>query len=88
MTVIDQLVRELDSAEVQERKAHPLKRRIHQNAGPNHFWHYDGHDKFKPYGFPTHDCIDVGVDQQLAICSTFQEFTKQIASYYLEAAEK
>ena len=33
MTVIDQLVRELDSAEVQERKAHPLKRRIHQKAG-------------------------------------------------------
>ena len=58
MTVIDQLVRELDSAEVQETKAHPLKRRTYQNAGPNHFWHYDGHDKFRPYGFPTHGCID------------------------------
>ena len=33
MTVIDQLVRELDSAEVQETKAHPLKRRTYQNAG-------------------------------------------------------
>ena len=57
-TVIDQLVRELDSVEVQERKAHPLKRKTYQNTGPNHFWHYDGHDKFKPYGFPAHGCID------------------------------
>ena len=58
MTVIDQLVRELDSAEVQETKAHPLKRRTYQNAGRNHFWPYDGYDKFRPYGFPTHGCID------------------------------
>ena len=58
MTVIDQLVRELDSAEIQETKAHPLKRRTYQNAGPNHFWHYHGHDKFRPYGFVTHGCID------------------------------
>ena len=57
MTVIDQLVRELDSAEVQGTKAHSLKRKTYQNAGPNHFWHYDGHDKFRPYGFPTHGCI-------------------------------
>ena len=61
MTVIDQLVRELDSAEVQERKAHPLKRRrTYQNAGPDHFCHYDGHDKFKPHGLTAraHGCID------------------------------
>ena len=58
MTVIDQLVRELDSVEVHERKAHPLKRKTYQNAGPDHFWHYDGHDKFKRYGFPAHGCID------------------------------
>ena len=58
MTVIDQLVRELDSDEVHKRKAHPLKRRTYQNAGPDHLWHYDGHHKFKPYGFPVHSCID------------------------------
>ena len=58
MAVIDQLVRELDSVEVQERKAHPLKRRTYQNAGADHFWHCDGHDKFKPYGFQAHGCID------------------------------
>ena len=56
-------MRELDSAEVQETKAHPpppppLKRRTYQNADPNHFWHYDVHDKFRSYGFPTHGCID------------------------------
>ena len=58
MTVIEQLVKELDSVEVQERKAHPLKRRTYQNSGPDHFWHYDGHDQFKPYGFPANGCID------------------------------
>ena len=56
--VIEQLTRELDSAEVQERKAHPLKSRTYQNTGPNHFWHYDGYDKLKSYGFPTHGCTD------------------------------
>ena len=44
MTVIDQLARQLDSVEVHERKAHPLRRRTYQNAGPDHFWYYDGHD--------------------------------------------
>ena len=87
MSVIDQLVRELDSAEIQETKAHPLKRRTYQNAGPNHFWHYDGHDKFRPYGFPTHGCIDGWGRLPIGYCGTFQEFTKQIASYYLKAAE-
>ena len=28
------------------------------NPGPNFAWHADGYDKLKPYGFPTHGCID------------------------------
>ena len=56
--VIEQLVRELDPGGGQGRKAHRLKRRTYQNAGPNHSWHCDGYDKLKPYGFPRHGCID------------------------------
>ena len=89
VTVIDQLVRELDSAEVQERKAHPLKRRTYQNTGPHHFWHYDGQDVSSyDMGFWHMAPHTVQVDYQLAICGTFQEFTKQIAACYLEAAEE
>ena len=39
-------------------------------------------------GFRQMAAWTVGVDYQLAICGTFQEFTKQIASSYLEAAEE
>ena len=49
--VIEQLVRELDPAGVQEGKSHHLKRRTYQNAGPNHSWHCNGYHKLKPHGF-------------------------------------
>ena len=55
------------------RKRHRLQRRVYHNKinncvhylhflfckqGPNYLWHIDGYDKWKPYGFAIHGCID------------------------------
>ena len=52
------LFRELDSEGSRLRQIHRLKRRECLNPGPNYWWHADGYDKLKPYGFPVHGCID------------------------------
>ena len=56
--IAQQLMQQLDSEGVQERKAYGLRRRQYHSPGPNRVWHADGYDKLKPYGFPLHGCID------------------------------
>ena len=73
MMVNERLARDLDPVGVQERKAHPLKRRNLPEYWPSHFWHYDGYDKFKPYGFPIHGYMDGWSEKNhVAICGTFK----------------
>ena len=55
---VETLLKELDSAGVEERRRHRLKRRIYASSGPNQIWHVDGYDKLKPFGFPVHAAID------------------------------
>ena len=87
--VIEQLVRELDPAGVQEGKAHRLKRRTYQNAGPNHSWHCNGYDKLKPYGFLIHSCIDGWRRNIIWLYVTrSNNFPSNVAANYLEAAEE
>ncbi len=56
--VVMNLLREIDSNGVEERRARRLRRRIYHNLDPNNTWHCDGYDKLKPFGFPIHGCID------------------------------
>ena len=51
-------MRELDHEGCEPRRRKRLRRRKYRAPGPNYCWHVDGYDKFKPYGFPIHGCID------------------------------
>ena len=55
-------VRELlnirDPEEVELRAKRRLKRRQCITREPNHFWHIDGYDKLKPFGFCIHGAIN------------------------------
>ena len=50
--------RMVDSAGVERRKRHVLKRRIYSSLGPNDCWHVDGYDKLKPFNFAIYGWID------------------------------
>lgn len=51
-------LRIMDPEGVDRRLRHRLRRRKYHAKGPNFFWHLDGYDKLKPYGFCIHVCID------------------------------
>ena len=55
---VQTLLRELDPEGSRLRRIRRLKRREYLNPGSNYWWHADGYDKLKPYGFPVHGCID------------------------------
>ena len=57
-STVQTLWRELDPEGSRLREIHRLKRREYLNTGPNYWWHADGYDKLKPYGFPVHGCMD------------------------------
>ena len=42
----------------QDRRRHRLKRRVYNVPGPSYWWHVDGYDKIKRYGFPVHGAVD------------------------------
>ena len=48
----------LDQEGFSRRKTHRLKRRKYRNKGLNYVWHMDGTDKFRPFDFYVHGCID------------------------------
>ena len=58
-STVQTLLRELDSGGSRLRQIHRLKRREYLNPGPNYWWHADGYDKLKPYGFP---CMAASTD--------------------------
>ena len=53
-----QILKEIDPNGTEARKWKKLRRRKYFSTGPNATWHKDGFDKLKPYGFPTHGCVD------------------------------
>lgn len=48
----------VDPAGVEHRKGHILKRRIYTLLGSNDCWDVGGYDKFKPFNFASHGCIE------------------------------
>ena len=59
------ILKEIDPEETNMRKARRLRRRKYLSEGPNSYWHADGYDKLKPYGFLIHGCIGVYLRQIL-----------------------
>jgi hypothetical protein len=53
-----ELLRRLDPEGCARRRAKHLKQRSYTSPGPNLYWHMDGYDKLKLYGFVVHGCID------------------------------
>ena len=56
--IVMNVLKEIDPERTNMRKARLLRRRKYVSEGPNFCWHADGYDKWKPYGFPIHGCID------------------------------
>ena len=55
---VESLIRTIDSARVEDRKRHRLKRWTYESPRPNYCWQVDGYDKLKPFGFPIHGAVD------------------------------
>ena len=86
---VENIVRELDTEGVAERKAHRLRRREYTCAGPNQVWHADGYDKLKPFGFPVHGCID-GFSRKILwlYVTRSNNLPDNVAAYYLDAVRE
>ena len=56
--IVMKMLRELDPGGMETRRERRLRRRQYVSVGPNYCWYADGYDKFKPYGFPIHGCVD------------------------------
>ena len=48
----------LDQEGVSRWKSYRLKRQKYRNKGSNNVWHMNGNDKYRPFGFYVHGCID------------------------------
>ena len=57
-SVVSQIMRDLDLVGVDARRSIVLRRRLYYSKSPNRVSHLDGYDKFKPFGFEIHGCID------------------------------
>ena len=47
--MVRELLKILDPDGVVARSRHRMQRRQYRTKGPNHLWHIDGYDKFKPF---------------------------------------
>ena len=52
------MLRLINPAAVQLRRAVNLHPRLYYSRGPDDVWHIDQYDKLKPFGFPIHACTD------------------------------
>ena len=86
---VREIMKALDPAGVELRKAHRLHRRVYCAKGPNYIWHIDGYDKLKPYGFCIHGAMD-GFSRKiiwLEVSDTNND-PHLIAKYYLDALKE
>ena len=56
--IVMNILKEIDPGGTNTEKTRCLRRRKYVSKGPNSYWHADGYDKLKPYGFPIHGSID------------------------------
>ena len=70
-------------------RIHHLKWREYLNPGPNYWWHADGYDKLKPYGFPVHGCID-GFSQRILWLKLTKSnnYPRIIGDFFLNAIQE
>ena len=82
-----QMMREIDSEGVRQRKAHRHVRHRYYAHGPNYVWHVDGYDKLKPYGFCFNGAIIDGYSRRILWLevSNSNNSSGVIAKYYLDA---
>ena len=83
------ILREEDPAGTLLRKSRYIKQRVYTCHGSNHTWHADSNNKFKPYGFPLHGCIDGFLRKVLWLKLTRSNNTPAVpASYFLKIVSK
>ena len=82
-----QMMREIDTEGVRQRKAHRLVRHRYYAQGPNYVWHVDGYDKLKPYGFCFNGAIIDGYSRRILWLevSNSNNSSGVIAKNYLDA---
>ena len=83
-----EVIHELDPEKVALRSKKCLLRRVYSVPGPDLFWHQDGYDKLKPFGFAIHGCID-GYSRKiiwLEVASTNKD-PSVVAGYFLKAVK-
>ena len=85
---VRQIVKQLNPDSIKLRKRRRLHRRRYVADGPNFVWHFDGHDKLKPFGFSIHGCID-GFSRYLIWIEVTSSNKKPelIAKFYLDAVK-
>ena len=85
---VRQIVKQLNPDSIKLRKSRRLHRRRYVADGPNFVWHFDGHDKLKPFGFSIHGCID-GFSRYLIWIEVTSSNKKPelIAKFYLDAVK-
>ncbi|XP_032219840.1 uncharacterized protein LOC116603023 [Nematostella vectensis] len=78
----------LDPDGVERRSRNRLRRRQYHAKGANFFWHLDGYDKLKPYGFCIHGCID-GYSRRIMWLEVGRTNNHPgvVASYFLDCVE-
>ncbi|EDO37933.1 predicted protein [Nematostella vectensis] len=78
----------LDPDGVERRSRNRLRRRQYNAKGANFFWHLDGYDKLKPYGFCIHGCID-GYSRRIMWLEVGRtnNHSGVVASYFLDCVE-
>ena len=84
---IAELIKKIDPAGTEFRKAKHLKRREYYNSSQN--WYIDGFDKLQPFDFPIHDATDGFSRRMLWLRVTkFNNSLENIARMYLNTVTK
>ena len=86
---VSRAILQYDPDGVSRRQRRKLRRRKYFIAGPNYFWHIDGHDKLKLFGFSLHGCID-GFSRRLIWLEVSSSNKKPeiIGKFYLDAVRQ
>ena len=64
-----------------------MKKRKYNSPGPNYYWHVDGNDKLKPFGFPFHGTVD-GYRVLWVDVDTTNNDQKVMARYFVDCVEE
>ena len=78
----------LDQEGVSRWKSYRLKRQKYRNKGSDNVWHMDDNDKYRPFGFYVHGCID-GFGRKIIWLhnANTNKDPAVIAYYFLKVAE-